>query len=175
MKGTEPVVREENKGAEEKVLAPAMVWAPVVTTPLAVAEASGILNVWVEPEEEILKSVPVLPVANVWVVAVRPFKLVMAAPDAVKVDIGSLRTSPLVMVSRLSAVVLVPACTPVRVKGLVPTTCRAVEGAVVPIPTLPLPLIRIASLLLAVPPVKNSRFFPDDELPIAKSLPVPYK
>ena len=81
IKGMEPAVNEENKGADEKVLLPAMVCAPVVITPLAVAEASGILNVWAEPEDEILKSVPVVPVANVWVLPVNPFKLVMAAPS----------------------------------------------------------------------------------------------
>ena len=103
--------------------------------PLAVADASGILNVWVEPEETILKSVPVLPVANVCVAPVSPFRLVMAPPDAVKVDMGNLRTKPLVMVSKLSAVVLVPACTPNSVKGLVvATTCNAVAGAAVPMP-----------------------------------------
>ena len=131
----EPVVREENKGAEEKVLAPAMVWAAVVTAPLADAPASGILNVWVVPEEDILKSVPVLPVANVWVAPVRPLRLVMPVPVVAKVDMGILRTKPLVMVSRLSAVVLVPACTPNRVRGLVvATTCSAVMGVAVPIP-----------------------------------------
>src|SRR5882724_5073182 len=127
----------ENKGADEKVLAPAMVCAPVVITPLAVADASGILKVCAVPEEEMAKSVPVVPTAKVWVAPVSPFKLVMAAPAVVKVDIGSFLTSPLVMVKRLSAVVLVPVCTPIRVKGLVPATCRAVAGAVVPIPTLP--------------------------------------
>ena len=135
MKGMEPAVRDENNGAEEKVFAPAIVWATVVTRPLAVAEASGILNVWTVPVLEILKSVPVVAVPNVWVVVVRPFKLVIAPPVAVKVDIGSLRTKPLVMVSRLSAVVLVPACTPNRVRGLVvAVTCRAVTGAAVPMP-----------------------------------------
>src|SRR5882724_1974972 len=53
-----------------------------------------------------------------------------------KVDMGSFRTSPLVIVSRLSALVLVPVCTPVRVRGLVPATCKVVEGLVVPMPTL---------------------------------------
>jgi len=135
VKRTEPAVREENKGAEENVLAPAMVWAPVFTAPLAVAEASGILNVWVVPVEEILKSVPDVPVAKVCVAPVSPLRLVMAPPLAVKVDIGIFRTRPLVMVSRLSALVEVPTCTPVSVNGLVATTWRAVAGAAVPIPS----------------------------------------
>ena len=37
---------------------------PVVIKPLAVAEASGILNVCVEPVEEIAKSVPEDPTAK---------------------------------------------------------------------------------------------------------------
>src|SRR4051812_45280546 len=137
MNGTEPAVSVEKVGAAEKVVAaekvfaPAKVWAPVVTSPRADAPASGILKVCVVPVEAILKSVPVVAVANVWVVPVNPFRLVMAAPVAVKVDMGSLRTSPLVIVKRLSALVLVPSCTPVRVKGLVPTTCKAVDGVVV--------------------------------------------
>ena len=142
----EPAVSDENKGADEKVLLPAMVCAPVVTRPLAVAEASGILNVWAEPEDEIAKSVPVVPVAKVWVLLVKPFKLLMAAPDVVNVATGSFLTNPFVMVSRLSAVVLVPACTPTRVRGLVPTTCRAVAGAVVPMPSCPAEVSRMTSV-----------------------------
>ena len=53
-----------------------------------------------------------------------------------KVDMGSFLTSPLVMVNKLSADVLVPACTPVSVNGLVPTMCNLVEGEAVPIPSL---------------------------------------
>jgi len=49
-----------------------------------------------------------------------------------KVDMGSFLTSPLVMVSRLSAVVLVPACTPVRVRGFVAITLRAEEKVLLP-------------------------------------------
>src|ERR1019366_761947 len=53
-----------------------------------------------------------------------------------KVGVNSLRTKPLVMVSRLSAVVLVPACTPNSVRGLVvAVTCSAVAGAAVPMPS----------------------------------------
>ena len=51
------------------------------------------------------------------------------------VERGSFLTNPFVIVSRLSALVVVPICTPIRVKGLVPTTCRAVDGAAVPIPS----------------------------------------
>ena len=150
MKGREPAVRVEKVGAAENVFAPAMVWAPVVTRPLADAPASGILKVWVVLADEILKSVPLVPVAKVCVLAVNPFRLVMSAPVAVKVDMGSLRTSPLVIVRRLSALVLVPSCTPVSVKGLVATTCKAVEGEVVPMPTFPLALMRILSVLLVI-------------------------
>ena len=62
------------------VFAPAIVCVPVVTKPLAVADASGMLNVCVVLLEEILKSVPEVPVANVCVVPVNPFKLVMPEP-----------------------------------------------------------------------------------------------
>ena len=152
IKGTEPAVRVEKVGAAEnvvaaeKVFAPARVCAPVFTRPLAVAEASGILNVCVLPEEAILKSVPVVAVANVWVAAVNPFKLVIAPPDAVKVDIGSFLTTPLVIVRRLSALVLVPVCTPTRVTGLVPTTCKALDGEVVPMPRNPAEVSRMISV-----------------------------
>ena len=57
-----------------------MVCAPVVTTPLAVAEASGIFNVCVVPLEAILKSVPLVPVAKVCTAPVNPFKDVIAEP-----------------------------------------------------------------------------------------------
>ena len=50
---------------ELNVFAPAKVCVPVVTKPLAVALASGILNVCVVLELEILKSEPEVPVANV--------------------------------------------------------------------------------------------------------------
>src|SRR5665213_543214 len=90
------------------VLLPAIVCAPVVTAPRAVAEASGILKVWVEPDETILKSDPELPVANVCVVAVRPLRDEMAAVDVAKVDAGSFLTTPPVIVSTLSVEVLVP-------------------------------------------------------------------
>jgi hypothetical protein len=54
---------------EEKVLAPARVWVPVVINPRLLAEASGMLRVTVPPkltgEPETLKSEPEVPVATV--------------------------------------------------------------------------------------------------------------
>ena len=47
-----------------KVFAPANVWSVVVTTPLLVGLASGILKVDAVPAVVILKSVPVVPVAK---------------------------------------------------------------------------------------------------------------
>ena len=41
--------------------------------PLEDPEAVGRLKVWAVPDEEILKSVPLVPVANVWVAPVKPF------------------------------------------------------------------------------------------------------
>jgi hypothetical protein len=45
-----------------------------------VAEASGILKVWVEVAEEILKSVPVVPTAKVWLAVVRVLRVLIQAP-----------------------------------------------------------------------------------------------
>src|SRR5664279_1082941 len=91
-----------------KVLLPAIVCEPAVMTPRAVAEASGILKVWVEPDDTILKSVPEVPGAKVCVVAVRPLRDEIADVDAAKVDAGSFFTTPPVIVSTLSVEVLVP-------------------------------------------------------------------
>jgi len=57
--------------------APKKVCAAVVTRPRFEAEADGILKVCVVPLEDIPKSVPDVPVANVWVVPVKPFRLVI--------------------------------------------------------------------------------------------------
>ena len=75
-------VKEDDKVNPGKVFAPAKVCVPVVTSPRAVAEASGKLNVCVVPEEAILKSVPVVDVANVCVAPVKVFKVVMPEPVA---------------------------------------------------------------------------------------------
>ena len=75
-------VKVEERVRPGKVLAPAKVWVPVVTKPRTVAEASGILNVWVVPEEEMLKSAPDDPVANVCVAPDKPPKVVMPLPAA---------------------------------------------------------------------------------------------
>lgn len=61
--------------ADENVFPPASVWAPVVTTPRAVALASGRLKVCVDVADAMLKSVPVVPTANVCVVAVSVFSV----------------------------------------------------------------------------------------------------
>jgi hypothetical protein len=55
----------------ENVFVPAIVCVPVVINPLLLDDASGMLNVCVLVEDEILKSVPEVPVANVCVVAVK--------------------------------------------------------------------------------------------------------
>ena len=52
------------------VFTPAIVCVPVVTSPRAVALASGMLKVCVVPVEEIAKSVPAVPTANVCVAPV---------------------------------------------------------------------------------------------------------
>ena len=68
--------------AELNVFAPAIVWVPVVMTPLAVALASGKLNVWVDVAEEIAKSVPVVPVWKDWDAAVRVLRVVIPPAGA---------------------------------------------------------------------------------------------
>ena len=55
-----------------KVFAPRNDWAAIVTSPRFEVEADGILKVCVVPDDEILKSAPVVPVANVCVVPVSP-------------------------------------------------------------------------------------------------------
>ena len=55
----------------ENVFVPAIVCVPVVISPLLLDDASGMLNVCVLVEDEILKSVPDVPVANVCVDAVK--------------------------------------------------------------------------------------------------------
>jgi hypothetical protein len=60
-----------------KVFAPKKDWAAIVTRPLLDVEADGMLNVWVVPEDEILKSAPVVPVAKVCVVPVSPLREVI--------------------------------------------------------------------------------------------------
>ena len=53
--------------------APKNVCAAMVTKPRLDALAEGMLKVCVVPDELILKSAPVVPVAKVWVVPLRPF------------------------------------------------------------------------------------------------------
>src|SRR3989344_872598 len=65
----------------ENVFTPANDWAAVVTSPRAAVPAFGMLNVCVVPDEEIVKSVPVAPVASVCVALLRALRVVMP-PDA---------------------------------------------------------------------------------------------
>ena len=58
-----------------------VVFAPVVTSPRAVALASGILSVIVLPLAEILKSAPVVPVCSVKA-PLRPFNEITCVPQA---------------------------------------------------------------------------------------------
>jgi hypothetical protein len=67
-------VNPESVGATAKVFAPAKIWDPVDTSPRAVRDASGRLNVWTHALDTILKFVPAVPMANVWVVFVSPFR-----------------------------------------------------------------------------------------------------
>jgi hypothetical protein len=59
------------------VFAPINDWAAIVTKPLFDVDAEGMLNVWVVPEDEILKSAPVVPVAKVCVVPLSPLREVI--------------------------------------------------------------------------------------------------
>lgn len=67
-----PVVNPVIVGAFENVLEPVRVCVPVETRPRAVQEASGRLNVWVFPDETILKSVPLVPMAKICITHVSP-------------------------------------------------------------------------------------------------------
>ena len=50
-----------------------------VSNPLFEADEFGILKVWTEPEDVMVKSFPEVPVAKVWVDVVRPLRDVRAA------------------------------------------------------------------------------------------------
>jgi hypothetical protein len=80
-----PMLTKLKDASLEKVFAPAIVCVPVVTNPLAVAEALGILNVCVDPALLILKSVPVVPVAKFCTCAVNPFKAVKPVVNVVMI------------------------------------------------------------------------------------------
>ena len=66
--------------ADVKVFWPAIVCAKVVINPVDPELATGILNVWVEPEELMLNTLPEVPVAKYWLLSVMEFKFVN--PDA---------------------------------------------------------------------------------------------
>jgi hypothetical protein len=77
-----------------KVFAPAIVCAAVVIMPEAPEPATGILNVCVEPEDTILKSVPEYPVANDWLPVTKPFNEVIPPPVVeIVIAFGELETA----------------------------------------------------------------------------------
>ena len=79
-KRIDPLAILENVGATVKLLDPVKVCVPVETRPRAVAEASVKLKVCTQADETILKSVPAVPIANVWVAPESPLSDVMPAP-----------------------------------------------------------------------------------------------
>lgn len=110
-----------------------VVQSDAVNAPLPEADADGILNVCAEAEETILKSVPVVPVANICVELVNPFNDVMALPDN-KLDKDLVVTLPEgSVVTMLVLVVLVP----IPCNLTVPVVCSCAVGVAVPIPILP--------------------------------------
>ena len=75
----DPVV-EEIITSLVKVLMPAKDWARVDTKPVAPTPAIGMLNVWVDPEEDILNPVPEVPEVKYWADAVKPLTEVIERP-----------------------------------------------------------------------------------------------
>lgn len=76
--------------------------------PLFVADATGKLNVCTFAELEILKSVPVVPVANVCTEPVKPFKEVSALPDSKPATVLVVTFPELSAVNTFVSTVLVP-------------------------------------------------------------------
>ena len=77
----------ETVNVVSKVLAPVNVCAKVETKPVAPTPAIGILNVCVEPEEDILNPLPEVPVAKYWIPIFKPLRVVKpvaAVGDQVK-------------------------------------------------------------------------------------------
>ena len=60
-----------------KVLIPANDWFKVETKPVDPIPAIGILNVWVEPDDDILNTLPEVPTEKYCCVAVKEFKVVI--------------------------------------------------------------------------------------------------
>ena len=69
------VVLDDTKMSFVNVFTPANDCANVDTRPVAPVPAIGILNVWVEPADSILKPVPEDPTTKNCVLAVKPFKV----------------------------------------------------------------------------------------------------
>ncbi len=117
VKTIDPVANHENTGAWSNVFTPANTWAPVDTSHRAVREALGRLNVWTFPTEEILKSLPAVPIANVWVTPVRPLiepilllKIFQSSAERapVVVVLASARESPVPDIDNPLAVAIYP-------------------------------------------------------------------
>src|SRR5260221_1823976 len=107
-----------------------------VNNPRLDPEEFGKLKVWVAVAETILKSLPLVPVANACVEAVRPLRLVRPEPPppepypcllthAVEAALFELSKIPIVVMGVVSEIVAVP------------TTFNFAEGVIVPMPTLP--------------------------------------
>ena len=73
------IVKYVEAAVEVESLLLKVVQSAEVSNPLFEADEFGKLKVWTEPEETMLKSVPEVPVAKVWVEVVKPLSEVMAA------------------------------------------------------------------------------------------------
>lgn len=144
----------------------AVVLLPIATFPSLVNLATSALFILtikfvasVVPIKFVPAVVPELPVVN------------QAFAVEAKVATRSFLTSPLVMVSKLSAVVLVPV-TPLNVDGLAPKTCNLVDGVVVPIPTFPALVTLALSTLLVLTTKSTASVFPIKFVPaVSPALP----
>lgn len=110
-----------------------MVQSDAVNAPLPVADADGILNVCTVPEDAILKSVPVMPVAKVCVELLSPFNDVIVLPD------NKLENNLEVTLPRSSVVIIfvLVVLVPMPCNLTVPVVCNCAVGVAVPIPMLP--------------------------------------
>ena len=105
--------------------------------PLLMAEAVGKSKVCTVPEEVIVKSVPVVPVAKVCTDPVKPFSEVIALPDNKPDKVLVVRLPDASVVTMLVFVILVP----IPCNLTVPVVCNCAVGVLVPIPTLPVFLL----------------------------------
>ena len=101
--------------------------------PLLVADAVGILKVWLLPEDDIPTSVPAVPVEKVCMDWVRPLRDMIVFPFR-RFDKERMATLPVGSVVKILVLVLFE---PTPENLTLPVVCNYAEGLLVPIPMLP--------------------------------------